>query len=284
MAVEPLVCTVGDLVEDVIARTARPPVRGADVPATVTRHRGGSAANTAAAVARLGGRARFIGRVGDDDAGHRLLGELRGLGVECPVEARGTTGTVVVVVEPDGERTMLSDRRSAADLGEYDEAWLGGAAALHVTNYALRQPPLADIALRLLYAARRRDLCVSLDPSAVPMIDERFRAIVRDVRPDVVLCDAAEADALGVAEAGIPGARIVVVKRAGEPILLRGEVTASVPAGRVQHPVDTTGAGDAFAGAFLLQWLRTADAVEAAEAGHRAAMRVVQGIGADAWS
>ena len=55
---EPLVCAAGDLVEDIVVRGRAAPVRDADIPATVTHHRGGSAANTAAVVARLGGRAR----------------------------------------------------------------------------------------------------------------------------------------------------------------------------------------------------------------------------------
>jgi len=73
VSVEPLVCAAGDLVEDIVVRARAAPVRDADIPATVTHHRGGSAANTAAAIARLGGRARFVGQVGDDVIGTRLL-------------------------------------------------------------------------------------------------------------------------------------------------------------------------------------------------------------------
>src|SRR4029077_15449463 len=79
---EPLVCAVGDLLEDVVVRAERAGIRGADVGATVERHRGGRAAHTAAVVARLGGRAQFIGPVGADDTGDRMLAALAASGVE----------------------------------------------------------------------------------------------------------------------------------------------------------------------------------------------------------
>ena len=117
---EPLVCCVGDLVEDIVVRTATLLVRGADVTAHIERHRGGSAANTAATVAQLGGRARFVGQVGGDETGNRLAAELVAAGVECVGPRGGVTGTVVVVVEPDGERTMFSDRGAAAAFADAD--------------------------------------------------------------------------------------------------------------------------------------------------------------------
>ena len=113
-------CAVGDLVEDVVVRAEPAGIRDADVAATVERHRGGSAANTAAAVARLGGRARFVGHVGADDAGDRLFAALAALGCRARRAAPGRTGTVVVVVEPDGERTMFSDRGAATDFADAD--------------------------------------------------------------------------------------------------------------------------------------------------------------------
>jgi sugar/nucleoside kinase (ribokinase family) len=278
-----LVCTVGDLVEDIVVHAARPAVRGDDVPAVVSRHRGGSAANVAVAVTRCGGRARFVGHVGDDAVGDRLIAHMNAAGVECPAPRGGRTGTVVVVVEPGGERTMFSDRRTAASLDECDESWLDGAAAIHVPYYSLQEEPLASVALTLLRAARWRDILVSVDSSAVTLLDARFGALVRDVQPDVVLCNAAEAAALRVDEDGVPGARLVVVKQGSAPALLRGEVVADVPACDLDQPVDTTGAGDAFAAGFLVARLAGADPVDAARAGHLAAAHVVRGPGADAW-
>ncbi|MGH8976646.1 MAG: carbohydrate kinase family protein, partial [Acidimicrobiia bacterium] len=139
----PLVCCVGDLVEDIVVHAVEPLHRDADVRARIERHRGGSAANTAAAVARLGGRARFVGRVGADDTGTHLLESLVALGVEHAGPRAGRTGTVVVVVEPGGERTMFSDRGATDELThtDADPAWLEGTGAVHVPYYAVADAP-----------------------------------------------------------------------------------------------------------------------------------------------
>jgi len=277
------VCCVGDLVEDIVVRTTTLLVRGADVGAHVERHRGGSAANTAVTVAQLGGRARFVGQIGADDTGTRLAEEVAAAGVECVGPRGGVTGTVVVVVEPDGERTMFSDRGAAAAFADatVDAGWLDGATVVHVPYYAIAAAHGRGAARALLDDARARDMIVSVDPSSAVLADDRFVRLVREVEPDIVFCNADESDALGLDERGLPGARIVVVKRGARPALLRGATYALVPAPTVKHVVDSTGAGDAFAGGFLLATARGEDPVAAAEAGHAAAARILGGLGAD---
>jgi sugar/nucleoside kinase (ribokinase family) len=277
------VCAAGDLVEDVVVRARAAPVRDADIPATVTHHRGGSAANTAAVIARLGGRARFIGQVGDDVTGTRLLEGLAALGVDCVVRRAGRTGTIVVVVEPDGARTMFSDRRAAAARVAFDPGAIDGADLLHLPFYGLADPRGAAPFLQLVGRACDSGILVSLDASSVTLAGRTFLDLVSEVRPAVVFCNAAEAAALGVDEDGLPGARLVVVKRGPDAALLRGELTATVPVPRVVPGIDTTGGGDAFTGGFLLALARGEDPVRAAGAGHAAAARVVGGVGADAW-
>jgi sugar/nucleoside kinase (ribokinase family) len=279
----PLVCTVGDLVEDVVVRAHRPAVRGADVTATVARHRGGSAANTAAAVARLGGRARFIGQVGADETGERLVDALETLGVQWVGPRAGRTGTVVVVVEPDGERTMFSDRGAAGALAEADTRWLDGAAALHVPYYAIADAPRGG-ARQLLDDARQRALVISMDPSTAVLADDTFADLVQAIEPEIVFCNADEAKALDVDDRGLPGAHLVVVKQGAEPVRLCGAVRADVDVPPVPDLVDTTGAGDAFAGGFLYAYVNGAPPVDAARTGVRAATCVVRGPGADSWT
>lgn len=280
----PLVCAAGDLVVDVVVRARAAAVRDADIPATITRHRGGSAANTAAAVARLGGRARFVGQVGDDLAGARLVDGLSTLGVDCVVPRAGVTGTVVVVVEPDGARTMFSDRRAAGTAAALDGRALDGADMLHVPYYGVADP-LGGAPFRALLAqAAERGIVVSLDASSVALAGERFLEFVRATRPGVVFCNGDEAAALGVGEDGLPGADLVVVKHGADPVVLAGDVVAEVPVPHAVPGADTTGAGDAFAGGFLVALARGADPVQAAGAGHAAAAHVVGGAGADAWA
>lgn len=276
-------CTVGDLVRDVVVHTAQPMVRHADVPAHITAHRGGSAANTAAAVVHAGGRARFVGCVGVDDDGMHLLTELANAGVDCVGARRGRTGVVVVVVEPDGERTMFSDRGDSSALDLFEPAWLDDVAVLHVPAYAFVTQPLARTAESMLAAARERGILCSVDPSSVTMIDDRLRDLLVRVQPDVLLCNREEAAALGVDDDGWGTVRYVVVKQGPAPVLLRGAVSADIPTLVLDGPIDATGAGDAFAAGFLLSLARGASPLDAARNGHEIASKVVRGAGADAW-
>ena len=81
---------------------------------------------------------RFVGRVGDDDAGRLLTAELAAAGVDVRVQRRAaSTGTIVVLVTPDGERTMFPDRGAAAALRHIDRSWLERTAVLHLPAYGL---------------------------------------------------------------------------------------------------------------------------------------------------
>jgi sugar/nucleoside kinase (ribokinase family) len=103
---------VGDLVEDVVVWPDGPVRTGTDTPARVFHSRGGSAANVAVAAAPLV-PTRWLGCVGPDPLGDRLLGELQAAGIDVRAQRRGRTGTIVVLVDPDGERTFLPDRGAA---------------------------------------------------------------------------------------------------------------------------------------------------------------------------
>jgi sugar/nucleoside kinase (ribokinase family) len=88
---------------------------------------------------------------------------------------------------------------------------------------------------------------------------------------------------MGADDDGLPGAHLVVVKQGAEPVLLRGRVCAEVAVPVVADAIDTTGAGDAFAGGYLLALARGAAPVDAVAAGLGAAACVVRGPGADSW-
>lgn len=276
---------IGDLVEDVVVWTAAPMRRGTDNPATVHRSRGGSAANVAARAAALV-PTRFVGRVGDDATGRRLVDELDATGVDVRVQRAGRTGTVIVIVDPaDGERTMYPDRAASAELGAIDHEWLVGTTLLHVPGYGLATEPAAGSILGAVEHARRRGAQLSLDVSAVTLVEQygtdRFLDLVDRLAPEILLANVEEADALGLAARASTAAGVTVIKDGPRPahVIVDGSCHAisAVPIGDVR---DTTGAGDAFAAGFLAAWMAGSDPFTACRSGHDCASQVLTVPGA----
>lgn len=265
---------MGDLVEDIVARVADPINVASDTDATIARRRGGSAANVAAAAGGLGHPTRFLGQVGDDAIGSSLIAELGTDGVDVShVRRSGRTGTIVVLVDPTGERSMLTDRAACLDLDEPSERWLEGVRTLHVPLYSLVADPLAATARTVIGWAHDRDVAVSIDVSSVALIRQLGVSAVFDIldelRPAVVFANEVEAAALGVA-GPIVGAITVVKQGPDSVVVFAGDARHDVPPMAVERGADTTGAGDAFAAGFLTSDWST-DVVAACRSGHRAA-------------
>lgn len=275
-----LVTVVGDLVEDVVVWVGGPVTVGTDNPAAVQRSPGGSAANVAAAVARCGGAARFIGRVGDD--GDALVARLSAEGVDVRVQRGGRTGTVVVLVDPGGERTMFPDRGAAAELAPIEPSWLDGTTVLHLPAYGLQTA--ADVLLGAARSVRAAGGTVTVDVSATSVVRglgaDVVTLLIDELAPALVFANLDEAAALGVLD-GRPR-WTTVVKRGPDPalVLTAGGERREVPALVVDGVRDTTGAGDAFAGGFLTAHAAGLDLVEACAAGHAAAAAVLRHAGA----
>ena len=122
---------------------------------------------------RGGGRCptRFIGRVGDDPLADQLVDVLADADVETYVQrGRGRTGSVVVLVEPDGERTMLPDRAAAAELASVDESWLDGVTWLHAPAYSLCGEPIGTATAALVRHVQGRWGRISVDVSSVAVV------------------------------------------------------------------------------------------------------------------
>lgn len=290
------IVVLGDLMLDVVLAPARPLEPGTDVPGRVALVQGGSAANTARWLGRLGARTSLIAAVGRDAAGRALVEAVRSDGVTPRVSrvAGARTGRIGVLVEPGGERSFVADR-GAADLlepGDLRAAWFAGAEVLHVPVYSLIGEPLGAAGRRAIGLARDASAAVSVDLASIgPLLASgrrAARALIAEITPEFLFATAAEAEAF-LGGRGVDGlldvSTIAVVKRGPKG----ATVLARVGADRVRLEVatehlaasDTTGAGDAFDAGFLVGWFAAqragrslpASLQRAAVAGHRAAAR-----------
>ncbi|MFG1817671.1 carbohydrate kinase family protein [Kribbella sp. NPDC049174] len=277
-----LVC-IGDLVEDVVVWSDGVPRAGTDNPARIRRTRGGSASNVAAFASSLGTPVRFIGRVGDDPIGDALVRELAMAGVDARVQRQGRTGTIVLIVDGTGERTMYPDRAAAAQLADVADSWISGAAAVHLSAYSLEgSRPVLHQASGI---ARAEGAILTIDASSVALIDTvgpaTFRDLISTLQPTYLFANSAEADRGSLRELAGP-CTTVVVKNGVDPteVHFAGDRSATVRVPPVDEVRDTTGAGDAFAAGFLSAVLDNAEVVEAVEAGHDLARKVLTEPGA----
>ena len=245
-----LVCALGDLLLDVIVRLEQPLARSADAESVVHLGPGGQAANVAAWVAELGGSARLIAKRGDDDAAALAARGLEERGVELAGPVGGRNGVVVSLVDPDGDRSMASDRGVAPTLSpaEIDPAWLDGIDVLHVSGYALLRAPIDAAALRAIELARAGAARVSVDLSSWSAIRDfgpaAFRERLEAIAPDVVFANEDEQEILG---GPLPGAAWIL-KLGARGCNFDGVELPAHPA----TPVDSTGAGDALAAGYLV--------------------------------
>ncbi|WP_241671651.1 PfkB family carbohydrate kinase [Streptomyces sp. IB2014 016-6] len=282
---------VGDVVTDVVARHRKPLAHGTDTAAEIRTLPGGAGANAACWAVSTGcADVRLLARVGADAAGWHEA-RLRSAGVRplLVVDDDVPTATVVSLVDASAERTFLTDsgavlRLAAAD---WSAALLDGVGRLHISGYLFFAPTSRQVVLAAVASATARGVPVSVDPaSAGFMADlgaDRFLAAAEGV--EVLLPNADEARLLtGVPDAEKAAAElsrrfplvVVTLGPGGALVASDGAVTARVPP-EPARAVDSTGAGDAFNGAFLATLLTGADPPAAAAAGCRAgALAVAQ--------
>jgi sugar/nucleoside kinase (ribokinase family) len=255
---------------------------------------GGSAANTAAGIASLGGAVAFIGKVRDDELGEIFTHDLRSTGVVYTTPA-GTSGPptarCLVLITPDAERTMgtylgTAGEMSAADV---DPTLVASARITYVEGYLVGLPSAEgalEAAVKAAHAAGRRIALTLSDPAWVAFQPDAFKSLLPDV--DILLGNETEALEL-TGESTLEAAAALLAQSVDVVALTRGPAGAIATDGRetvsagaepVAKVVDTTGAGDLFAAGFLLALARERPLEECLRLGALAAAEVISHIGA----
>ncbi|MFE7761605.1 carbohydrate kinase family protein [Streptomyces sp. NPDC057438] len=286
---------VGDIVTDVVARHRGPLAAGTDTASVIRTLPGGAGANVACWAAHWGcADVRLLGRVGTDGAAWHER-ELRASGVrpQLVVDPHAATGTVICLVDTAdaAERTFLTDSGASLrlDPDDWSPSLLDGVARLHLSGYLFFSEPSRALVSVALRSARARGVPVSVDPASAGFLRRlgvaRFLSLVDGV--DLLLPSRDEASLLtGLPDPADAAAKLsrlvplVVVKQGNEGALVArgGGVASRIPA-TPAVPRDTTGAGDAFTGAFLAALLAGAEAEEAATEGCGAGARAVEKVG-----
>jgi sugar/nucleoside kinase (ribokinase family) len=293
----PRVLVCGDVINDVLVETPAPLIEGQDNQAAIRARPGGSAANQAAWMARLGLDVLFAGRVGARDAEfHRQELARSGVRALLAADESAATGSIVVLVGPDGERTMITDRGANLRLRSADvpAALLDGAALLHLTGYSFFDPGPCEVALGLIAEARRRGVPFTIDPGSAAFLAALAPGAFLTWTKDAAVCfpNLDEAAVLTGAAGGRGAdpatmaaflacyyhAAVVKLGADGALVAVAGTRPARVAA-RSAVVRDTTGAGDAFCAGFLASWLAGTGMTDAARAGAEAAAVAVSGLG-----
>lgn len=256
---------------------------------------GGSAGNTAAGIASLGGNAAYFGKVCDDHLGGVFTHDIRAIGVAYDTQklkSEPPTARSMIFVTPDGERSMNTYLGACMKLGPEDiEAdKVAGSAVTYFEGY-LWDPPRAKDAIRqAAEIAHKNDRQVSMtlsDPFCVDRFRDEFLELMRSGTVDIVFANEAEVKSLyqtASLEAAIEAIRVdcsiaaVTVGENGSYAITKNE-THKVDAFPIEKLVDTTGAGDLYASGFLFGLTHGRDLATCAKLGGLAAAEVIQHIG-----
>lgn len=285
------VVVVGSINEDVVLLVPRAPQPGETLTAErTTRRAGGKGANQAVAAARAGATVRMIGRVGDDATGERMLEDLRREGVDAgAVRALSgvATGTAYITVTADGENTIVFDPGANARLSADDVTAHGDTLAGATVMVAQLEVPVDTVAaaVRAARDAGARpvvtlapaqevpaELLAGLDPLLVNEHEAGFLLGVDNVTDDV------PGGARRLLDLGPKS--VVITLGAQGAVLADSDGVQHLPAVKVDHVVDTTGAGDAFAGVLAAALARGASLADAVQAGLAAGAESVGRAGA----
>lgn len=252
---------------------------------------GGSASNVILSLAKMGAEVGFIGRVGDDGMGHFYMNHCRERGIETRMSiGQGMTGVANTLISPDGERTFATFLGEASKLSAADitEDMLEGYDLIHIEGYLVQNHELIE---RVTKLAKARGMKVSLDLASYNVVEADrafFRHLITDY-VDIVFANEEESAAFTQGKEPhealleiAPLCNIAVVKlgkRGASGIQMSVSDTIFYSPGSTESVVDTTAAGDFFAGGFLLGYSRGLDLQQCLNLGAQLSQEVIKVIG-----
>lgn len=294
---KPLV-SLGDLNWDVLAKPDTMLLPGGDTTGRLELSGGGSAANLAVWTQRLGFPASFVGKIGQDRFGELATAELQAEGVQTELILSTThpTGVILALIDRQGQRAMLTGQGADWELlpEELPHQTFAEASHLHLTAWSMFRDPPRAAALKAAHLAKEAGATLSFDPGSFQMIQqmgrESFLEIIDDIPFDIIFPNDDEARAMSGTRTSAEAltwlchrypTALVVLKMDEEGALIEGPNTSRIhmPASEDQL-VDATGAGDAFGGAFLAEYLAHGNANQAAQMAVQVGGWVVSRFGA----
>lgn len=256
---------------------------------------GGSAANTITALAKLGLKVAFIGKIGNDEIGRVFRTDMNKAGVHYRTFARTDdtpTGRSAILVSPDAQRTMITRLGAARTISkeDIDLDVVKASKMIYLEGYLWNKKETKE-AMRLMMEtayASKRDIALSLsDPLCVRGHREEFLKLIKDY---VTLLFSNEEEIRELYQEQSTEAALDKVSRdcdlavvtlgANGAVAVRGKDRIHVPAEKIENLIDTTGAGDMFAAGFLSKYLKGAPLEDCVKEGVLQASKIIQVMGA----
>ncbi len=289
------VLCIGDVMLDVITKISVMPAQihyGSDTPSKISTHGGGAAGNVASWLTRTSAQSTIVGHVGDDAAGAALMSEFDTLGVRHNnlMVDQGSSGVVVVLVDPTGERTMFPDNGANSGLHIGDLPPLADFDVVYLSGYSPLDPLSRPGVLEMIEKIKSAGLPLYFDPASVGAMMEVPLTLVKSwiAMMDVILLNEEEAiyltgqtNAEKALEILLEECETVVIKRGSLGAIgkSRGSILVTTQA-LPTEVIDTTGAGDSFAAGFIAEFAQSKNMQLSLEAGAAVAARCVAIVGA----